>query len=449
MAELLPIRNCENPSRRGDVIFVHGLNGNPRQYWFPEGEPEKSWPAWLGEDLPDVGVWSLGYENAALKPRRPSLARRFLAAGFAMPLFDRARNVLLRLELEGLGARPLVFITHSMGGLLVKQVLNTASDGSNPGWKSILDQTRGVCFIATPHIGSDLAKWASYFRSLLGTNVSTEELRPHQPHLRHLNQWYRDYLCRDDVNIKTLSFFEMKPMPGVGLVVDPGDADPGVPRAGLHPLDEDHVSICKPRSRQAEIYVAVLRFVRDECLPVPPGPGGSDPRPGSAGAMTSPPGEGHRGEGAGIPTAARPGEATPDTDPRGSGAQRSSLDALSETLQRRLARAIREASVEIMDARRAPEVRLDLGEGRQFVAEVVAGAVAERALMRRLDSALQLIETLEEAIDFLRARQEGPAGLVVLFEPQIREKQSKLRDEYSTLRAVLGELVGGAFIVES
>ena len=47
-------------------------------YWFPPNEPEASWPVWMGEDLPEVGVWSLGYENAALKPRRFSLIGKIL-----------------------------------------------------------------------------------------------------------------------------------------------------------------------------------------------------------------------------------------------------------------------------------------------------------------------------------------------------------------------------------
>ena len=280
MAELFPIRGCDRPERRGDVIFVHGLNGNPREYWFPPGEPDKFWPAWVGEDLPDVGVWSLGYENAALKPRQISLVSKFLQRGFAMPLEDRADNVLLRLESDHIGERPLVFITHSMGGLLIKEVLRTANDSTNPRRKAIVEQTRGVCFIATPHIGSDLAKWASYFRTFLGISVATEELRPHEPHLRKLNQWYRDFVAPEDRRIKTLSFYEMKPMGRVGLVVAPGDADPGVPNAGLHPLDEDHASICKPGSKNHQIHLAVTDFIRRDCLQldeVPPNAGRSFP----------------------------------------------------------------------------------------------------------------------------------------------------------------------------
>jgi pimeloyl-ACP methyl ester carboxylesterase len=275
MAELVRVRNCNNPTRRGDVVFVHGLNGNPRQYWFPPGEPDKFWPAWLGEDLPDVGVWSLGYENAALKPRRFSLARYFLQAGFAMPLVERAYDVLLRLELDGLGERPLVFIGHSMGGLLIKQLLRAANDSDEVARRAVLDSTRGVCFIATPHIGSDLARLAHYFGSLLGINVSVDELRPHHPYLLDLNRWYRNFVTRGASDIKTLTFYEQKPMPRIGLVVEPGDADPGIPDAGLHPLDENHDSICKPASKSSSIYQRVLRFVDSECLCTPP----TRPRP--------------------------------------------------------------------------------------------------------------------------------------------------------------------------
>jgi hypothetical protein len=46
MPELVPISGCDDPRRRGDVIFVHGLNGNPREYWVLPGS---HWPLWLGE----------------------------------------------------------------------------------------------------------------------------------------------------------------------------------------------------------------------------------------------------------------------------------------------------------------------------------------------------------------------------------------------------------------
>src|SRR5690606_35743442 len=134
-----------NDGRIGDVVFVHGLGGNPREYWMSDkSDPATFWPAWLGEELPDVGVWTLGYDAA-----------KFAWQGTAMPLFDRAKNALALLDTDGIGQRPVVFITHSMGGLLVKQMIQNGLTLGDRRWKAITDQTKGICFIATPHTGAD------------------------------------------------------------------------------------------------------------------------------------------------------------------------------------------------------------------------------------------------------------------------------------------------------
>lgn len=65
MSSLIPLSNTESAERKGDVIFVHGLDGNHRATWLDTKE-STFWTAWLGEDLSDVGVWSLEYEAASL-----------------------------------------------------------------------------------------------------------------------------------------------------------------------------------------------------------------------------------------------------------------------------------------------------------------------------------------------------------------------------------------------
>jgi hypothetical protein len=153
-----------------------------------------------------------------------------------------------------------------MGGLLVKQLLRTANDGLSSSFeRKLVQNTKGVCFIATPHIGSELAKWVKYFQTLLGTNVSVDELRPHEPLLRDLKEWYRNFVTRPETAIRTLAFAEMKPIPVVGLIVAPGDANPDVHNVPCYPLDEDHRSICKPRTPNAEIHLKTISFVKD-CL---------------------------------------------------------------------------------------------------------------------------------------------------------------------------------------
>ncbi|NER26790.1 MAG: alpha/beta hydrolase [Symploca sp. SIO1C4] len=144
--DLIKISGCDNHQRLGDVIFVHGLDGNARSTWHPKGrvDDDDFWPNWLGQELPDLGIWSLSYKVEPFKWK-----------GETMPLVDRATNTLAILDINKIGNRPLIFITHSLGGLLVKQMLRHGLDYGSPRWKPIVEQTKGViflhncCFIAT------------------------------------------------------------------------------------------------------------------------------------------------------------------------------------------------------------------------------------------------------------------------------------------------------------
>jgi len=91
---LHPILNADNPDRTGDVVFIHGLNGHFRRTWSAAGN-DAFWPEWLGEDCPELGVWSLAYAAS------PSEWR-----GHTLSLFDRALNILDLLHLHGLGDKP-------------------------------------------------------------------------------------------------------------------------------------------------------------------------------------------------------------------------------------------------------------------------------------------------------------------------------------------------------
>ncbi len=56
----LGFSNVYNPeSPIADLIFIHGLDGHCRRTWVnASGE---FWLEWLGEYLPDVRVWTFGY----------------------------------------------------------------------------------------------------------------------------------------------------------------------------------------------------------------------------------------------------------------------------------------------------------------------------------------------------------------------------------------------------
>ena len=61
LSVLHQISGCEQPNRKADVIFVHGLGGGAFTTWRHGDDESTSWPHWLGQEFPEVGVWSLGY----------------------------------------------------------------------------------------------------------------------------------------------------------------------------------------------------------------------------------------------------------------------------------------------------------------------------------------------------------------------------------------------------
>lgn len=233
-----------NPERIGDVVFVHGLNGKLRETW---SSKNGFWPEWLAEDCLNIDVWSFGYQASATG-----------GPGAAMALLDRANTLLAILKNAGLGTKPVCFITHSMGGLLVKKMLRNANDLHGGEFRSFTQFTRGIIFLATPHMGSDLAKLAKYFSFFLRTTVAVDELQPAADSLLELDYWYSEHAQL--LNIKTQAYFESRPTP-LGFVVDKKSANPHVPGVVPFGLDGDHFSICKPLSKQSLVYGRTKLFV--------------------------------------------------------------------------------------------------------------------------------------------------------------------------------------------
>jgi hypothetical protein len=180
-----------------------------------------------------------------------------------MPLIDRANNVLDLFALEDIGQRPLALICHSLGGLLMKQVLRTARDARDPQWQAIVEQTRLMVFLSTPHSGANMASWITYLGTLLRLTVSVEELEAHHPRLRELNTWYRDHVAA--LGIRTFVYYETLPTAKM-LVVDATTADPGLPGVRPIPVDEDHVTICKPASKDTRMYRQVKRLIEETVI---------------------------------------------------------------------------------------------------------------------------------------------------------------------------------------
>jgi hypothetical protein len=229
-----------------DVVFVHGLGGDAFKTWKPETQ-DVSWLYWLDADLPGARILSIEYESA------PSL----WLGQETMPIYDRANNLLALLEAKHIGERPIVFITHSLGGLIVKRILQNDS-GVNSN-KTILSNTRAVIFLSTPHHGSDFAQSFGVLRRAFKLSVVATELEANKVELRALHNWYRDNAT--GYNIATFAYFETQDTK-YGRVVNETSSDPGIPNTRPIGIDADHFEICKPTSKEELVYITVLESLR-------------------------------------------------------------------------------------------------------------------------------------------------------------------------------------------
>ncbi|CAN7990747.1 unnamed protein product [Ixodes hexagonus] len=214
-----------------------------------------SWPkSWLAEDLPRVRILALDYDtylsqwglNCPLEPDKRTLE-------------SRAAEMLTKLRQAGVGARPVVWISHSMGGLLVKQMLCQAMDKH----EAVARQTVGVVFYAVPHRGASLTDLNASFQLLLLPSVELQELRKDSPKLLEMHRKFVHLVNR--LKIPCLSFGEcVQTVLGLrmGKVLVPREsADPGLGDFFL--VNTSHLEICKFQQWSSVSYQLLLDFI--EC----------------------------------------------------------------------------------------------------------------------------------------------------------------------------------------
>ena len=108
-----------------------------------------------------------------------------------MALPQRGQEFLEHMTLAGIGTRPLVLIAHSLGGLVVKYALFQSMKAPEPDKKRLAGSNPGICFLATPHQGADIAKVIVFLGGVLPVlriSESVRELRANSPYLIELEQ---------------------------------------------------------------------------------------------------------------------------------------------------------------------------------------------------------------------------------------------------------------------
>ena len=167
--------------------------------------------------------------------------------------------------IECIGNRPLAFIGHSMGGLVIKETLRNAEGSQDHEKKLLAANTKLVCFIATPHKGVTLA---SVLTKCAGFAASPAMTANTTGYLTSLNEAYRGQAKAHSYS--TIAYYEKHRTSGT-LLVSEQDADPGVDACETQSVAADHISIARPSSRGSQLYRSISRHLTKACLPVQSG----------------------------------------------------------------------------------------------------------------------------------------------------------------------------------
>ncbi|OTA93838.1 hypothetical protein M434DRAFT_395222 [Hypoxylon sp. CO27-5] len=253
--------------RRVDIIFVHGLGGSSRMTWSHDRNIDYFWPSRflpLEPDISEARILTFGY-NANFRPG---------ASKNKMSVLDFAKDLLFDLkhaqdesvpELEDLrmGERPIIFIVHSMGGLIVKEAYMQGQN--DPTYESIIKAISSIIFLSTPHRGTNLAETLNRILQVSFVTSPMQfiaELAAGSQTLQKLNEQFRHAAPK----MQIVSFYETRPTTmfkkAQVMVLEKDSSVLGYPGEISKPLDADHHGVCKYTSPEDPRYITVRNVLK-------------------------------------------------------------------------------------------------------------------------------------------------------------------------------------------
>lgn len=247
-----------------DIVAVHGLGGHFEETWTASDSKQLWLRDFLPSQLNDAGitarVMSYGYDSSTAFSKSVT------------DIDDQAKILIDALSSERASQvekeRPLIFIAHSLGGIIVKKAIIIAHERSSI-YAKILDSIQALVFFGVPHRGSDLAYWSAYAARLtstiqlgLGTNKSFVEA------LTRNSQTFADIsksFTERAAPMKIRTFYETEKLHGF-LIVDKDSARLGLPNENaVGVIAADHRTICKFNSRDSQRYRPVWKAIQVLC----------------------------------------------------------------------------------------------------------------------------------------------------------------------------------------
>ncbi len=244
-----------------DIIFIHGLGGHSKKTWSKNHDPTLFWPQlWLPFEpgFANARIFTFGYD-AAWRGATKSVSN----------VTDFAKELLfeMRFGSDGsgedlnLGANPIIFVAHSMGGLVTKKACLLGLQDAN--YQGIIQAVSAIIFLSTPHRGTHLAKILNRVlsASFQSSKNFISDLDKGSSAIEELNEQFRHLAPK----LSIWSFYETLATsigPRQIMVLEKESSVLGYPGEISRSLQADHHDICKFSSPMDPNYVSVRNAIK-------------------------------------------------------------------------------------------------------------------------------------------------------------------------------------------
>lgn len=256
-----------HPEAKVDIVLVHGLNGDPRQTWTAKNGvfwPTELLPVTLKSVKARILVYGYNADVYAFGSNRSASSDM---------IYQHAQSLVTNLAMERkneeVSDHPIIFVAHSLGGILVKRALELSNDLTSrhaDDNRSIYISTYGIIFLGTPHTGADPAKWGVMLESMVHSLIPrkvmhsdaqlVKTLQTNNETLQNINLHFLDIYQRFRI---CMAHEEMQTdLKGTkAFIVDQSSASPMLPDVIYFGIAASHSGMCKFESKNSPGYLNV------------------------------------------------------------------------------------------------------------------------------------------------------------------------------------------------
>ncbi|KAK0749820.1 hypothetical protein B0T18DRAFT_389348 [Schizothecium vesticola] len=263
-----------HPEAKADIVLVHGLNGNPVRSWTAKNGvywPADLLPTSLKNEHANVLVYGYNADVVTNTRTASSPSDNFIhmhAQSLITSLTQYRRS-------EGTGKLPIVWVAHSLGGIVTKRALLYSNDvraHHHEDFRSIFVSSYAIIFLGTPHNGSNLASWGRMVQYMSDVviprrfyeteSILLKTLKKDNETLQSINNHFLDIYQR--FRIHMVHENHTTDIKGAKVyVVDAASASPQLPGVTYYGIEATHSGMAKFDGENAPGYRNVSTAIRE------------------------------------------------------------------------------------------------------------------------------------------------------------------------------------------